>query len=506
MAEEGNEKREPEAITVSELLAPQTPNAEVSNEGPTSSDVAFGATLDIADVASIKSVDLSGQKLGRDTYRLPNITLSKDAAAGSAYLRVVWPAGVVTLKQKTDFGDGAGFVAKTEDGFKVVPLVDVSKGGTWTFTVPAILPSGDEFLFPFMLTANPDSQTLWKVQNPPEKDWLFPEDRNRIASDHKTKLMLDTGFVSLGVSRRGRYHELGATFRDDSIGMWSDEETGRYVYIVADGAGSAKYSREGSRRLIATLVDAEKGKLAANLKSELWDKDPEDAPRAVGDMLIKLSFYAVKQLGEYITEENKTRSAEPLTMRDFSTTFLIAALKKDKKGQVRIVTFSVGDGAIALFDGENVDVMCEPDGDKFSGGTRFMTMPEVWESYKNDPEGFRKQRVFYKKLDKIAAAHMTLFMMSDGVSDPKFGSDAGLHDASKWAAFSNEIDAVAFADKEPLSESADKLIEWLHFWMKGEYDDRSLFVVKDNPKYKFRKGLVKKVHKLATKIIGGEDA
>jgi len=433
---------------------------------------------------AVGSKNFEVQVIGRDMIRLPNITLSSAIEPGMSYLEVKLPQGYRLHCELEHCADGALSLIRTSEGFKVVPEVDVDKGGTWKFPVDCDDPNGTVVAVMFMLTANPDSRSLWDVKEPDQKDWIFPEDANRIASKHQTKEILNTGLMALGVSRRGRYHELGATFRDDSIGMWSDEETGRYVFMVADGAGSAQYSREGSRRVIETI----KSKLKANLKPELWDADPDKAESAVGDILVRLTAYAYTELVKYINAENANRAeGEKFVERDFSTTFLVAALKKDADGSVRIVSFSIGDGAIAVFDGEKAMLMCAPDGDKFSGGTRFVTTPDVWAAFKADRAAFCKSRVFYAKLSADEAAKMSLYLMSDGVSDPKFECDAGLNDSAKWKALDDEINKAAFAGEMSLEERADKFIEWLHFWSKGNYDDRSIFLIRNNPDYKFEK-------------------
>jgi hypothetical protein len=56
-------------------------------------------------------------------------------------------------------------------------------------------------------------------------------------------------------SRRGRSHEHAGSFRDDDFYINHCQETGWSVMLVADGAGSAVNSREGSRIAVKTAGD-----------------------------------------------------------------------------------------------------------------------------------------------------------------------------------------------------------------------------------------------------------
>lgn len=58
----------------------------------------------------------------------------------------------------------------------------------------------------------------------------------------------------VAASKRGRSHAQEAKPRDDHFKLYHDDTTNWYVMAVADGAGSAKYSREGSRIACETAV------------------------------------------------------------------------------------------------------------------------------------------------------------------------------------------------------------------------------------------------------------
>ena len=109
------------------------------------------------------------------------------------------------------------------------------------------------------LWINADPRTLWKNI---EVDWdNMPEPKYK-------KDDTDTGYVKVealpdgtpqmdivAASKRGRSHAQEGKPRDDHFKLYHDDTTNWYVIAVADGAGSAKYSREGSRIACETAVD-----------------------------------------------------------------------------------------------------------------------------------------------------------------------------------------------------------------------------------------------------------
>jgi hypothetical protein len=150
---------------------------------------------------------------------------------------------------------------------------------------------------------------------------------------------------------------------------------------------------------------------------------------------------------------------------------------------MRIVTFSIGDGAIAWYNGEESGLMCAPDGGEFSGGTRFLTTRSVWETASKDWPAFYKARVFCKRFSPEEVLKTKLFLMTDGVSDPWFETDAALHDNEAWRRFAEETlkgegeNQAGLKSGDSAEVKAAKLVKWLHFKIRGNHDDRTLIVV-----------------------------
>ncbi len=412
-----------------------------------------------------------------DHVRLPNLSLEEVSRSVSFPL----PNGIELDKYGTDkrpWMDRADLkIELVGDSLRITLRND--EPGEIEF--PVFYNHGKESLF--HLTVNPDPWSLWTMNEPTDDQIVFEADKKRLEQLHKSSIHYEDRFLSVaGASRRGRSHEHAGSFRDDDMGYWADDATGRYAFIVADGAGSAKYSREGARLAIEYLI----GKLPANLTDEQWSGDEEvlRPDGKVGRLLVALARHAFDHIADFVSKENEKHPEDKWEVRDFNTTLLIAAVKYDSSdGGMRIVTFSIGDGAIAWYNGEKSGLMCAPDGGEFSGGTRFLTTRSVWETASKDWSGFYNARVFCKKFSPEEVLKTKLFLMTDGVSDPWFETDAALHDNDAWRRFAEETlkgegeNQARLKSGDSVEVKAEKLVKWLHFKIRGNHDDRTLIVV-----------------------------
>ena len=113
--------------------------------------------------------------------------------------------------------------------------------------------------------------------------------------------------------------------------------------------------------------------------------------------------------------------------------------------------------------------MGEPVEGEYGGQTRFLTMPEVF----SDASALYR-RLRFRLVDDFSA----LFLMTDGVSDPKFETTNNLKNAEKWDALWDELTAANALTNTPDSKQA--LLEWLGFPSPGNHDDRTLLVLCGN--------------------------
>ncbi len=98
-----------------------------------------------------------------------------------------------------------------------------------------------------LFVVNPDPKSLWKVIDPPSDAPFYKK-----SIDHQS--VCRSGIHIAGASRRGRSHEHVGSFRDDDYYLNFSDVSGWSVLLVADGAGSAKYSRKAPVSFLKLLV------------------------------------------------------------------------------------------------------------------------------------------------------------------------------------------------------------------------------------------------------------
>ena len=304
-----------------------------------------------------------------------------------------------------------------------------------------------------------DPRSLWKV--------LEPEAGQAFMKSHTDQAIIDTAeYKIVAASRRGRSHEHAGTFRDDDFSITQIEQSNWSVLCVADGAGSATYSREGSR-IAAEIVQSEfqrylTASTIADLNQDLrqWQVGSQDAEtNAIAAKLnqqFHLVYYEIyKSIIEQIELQANQMAVQP---KLFSTTLLVAVIAK-LADKTFMCTFSVGDGAIAVYSENSIRLMNVPDGGEYAGQTKFLDRSIAQE--------------FASRL-KIGCFEDTqaILLMTDGISDPVFETDSGLANFDKWQKLYAELNPILQAET---AEHA--LLEWMHFFTPGHHDDRTMAVL-----------------------------
>ena len=284
----------------------------------------------------------------------------------------------------------------------------------------------------------------------------------------------------VAASVRGRSHAQEGKARDDHFSLHYDKNSEWYVMAVADGAGSAKYSRKGSEVACKTIIEHSKRLLSDNsefeesLQSWAMDRDNEEKRTKVTRYVIDIIFKGAIKAHEAVRKVAEMHPGSIL--KDYATTLMFAICKKYEFGWF-VASFWVGDGAMAIYDEktETVKLLGSPDEGEFSGQTRFLTMPEI----------FHDKDVISKRVRMTIVPDFTaLFLMTDGISDPMFETDKNLNDYSKWKEFYNKL-SVGFPEDEiggvELTDdnegSQNQLLKWLEFWSPGNHDDRTIAIL-----------------------------
>lgn len=353
-------------------------------------------------------------------------------------------------------------------------------------------------------TINPDPKSLWEDIPTDEKIEYFQTDKEceyvKVA-EKEGQLRKDIVVASL----RGRSHAHKGSPRDDHYKVMFNEESEWYILAVADGAGSAKYSRRGATIACDTVADFCNESLKNGQDFEelirKFSNDQNDVNRkAVGDKLYSLlgaaALNAAKAIEDEVIRVNKlnqdkmdeltakqkelnpnvqTQRATRVEERDYYTTLLLSICKKFEFGWF-VASFWVGDGAICIYNKENgtAKLMGVPDEGEQAGQTIFLNMKKTV---------FKDATSLYNRLRfQIEDDFTALFLMTDGVSDPKFGTDVNLNDIKKW----NELwEDLAGNNKDKCrvnltddNESAkDELLQWLNFYTDGHHDDRTIAIL-----------------------------
>jgi serine/threonine protein phosphatase PrpC len=322
----------------------------------------------------------------------------------------------------------------------------------------------------FKLIINPDPKSLWKNVESDSNDKFWKKDSETTFSSLGTRHLI----VS---SIRGRSHANVGTFREDDFSFRHLNNSEWSIVSVADGAGSAKLSREGSKiacneiiNYLTEQVDPSSWEDLDFLINEYNKSKDEIIQKKIYNFLYsilgKATFHVYQKL-------ESTANKLEISLKDLHSTLIFVLIKKYDFGYA-ILSFGVGDCPIGLINSDKTEVKLLNwlDVGDFGGGTRFITMPEIFQSEK-----------FYSRF----AFHLIndfsyLMLMTDGIYDPKFVVEANLDKIEKWREFLSDLDGnnengfkVEF---DPNNKNiTDQLSNWMEFWSTGNHDDRTLAII-----------------------------
>lgn len=332
---------------------------------------------------------------------------------------------------------------------------------------------------PFLINPNPEA--LWKDLEPPTDGpyWKGNE-------DSQTMIIGNSGKIILAASKRGRSHAHEGRFRDDHFAMKMDERTGWYFLAVADGAGSTPYSREGSRIACENMIKNTADNFAVSDEVLRLDDDTihllESGTIISAEFIERTGLYGCFHKSLYNTwtaiRDEAIRAEAKRKIQDYHTTLLFSAMKRFEDRWL-LVTYWVGDGGLAVYrpNGlEEVWVMGTPDGGEFAGQTKFFTMKDEIDA---EPIKRRMRVTVLKDFDSI-------FMMTDGITDPFFPAESNIADYAFWGEFKDNIFPKHFPGVFELGntpeQKTDALLKGLNFYTKGNHDDRTMLIVMNQDK------------------------
>ncbi|MBL0237900.1 MAG: protein phosphatase 2C domain-containing protein [Saprospiraceae bacterium] len=329
----------------------------------------------------------------------------------------------------------------------------------------------------------------------------------------------------VAASKRGRSHANVGSFRDDDFSFHFNDSTGWGAVTVADGAGSYKYSRQGSKIACDAVVEYVKTDFTNELVIELEtllikynelvnnptnieivndvlediaientndiiSELPADDTQILNDSSIEIveetlesvtnqiKGFLYKHIGTAAFNIYKKIEAFAIenkhTVKDYGSTLIFVLYKKMDFGYC-ILSFGVGDCPIAVINKEQSQsqLLNWLDVGEFGGGTRFITMPEIFQDSTK-----LMSRINFKIIDDFSY----LILMTDGIYDPKFVVEANLEKIEKWNEFIQDLqgsndDKLGVVFEANNEEIANQLSAWMDFWSAGNHDDRTLAIV-----------------------------
>ena len=317
---------------------------------------------------------------------------------------------------------------------------------------------------------NPDPKSLWKNIPSNRDDPYWKEDDLAVVSELGDKHIVVA-------SKRGRSHANVGSFRDDDFAFKYFEQTGWSVIAVADGAGSAKLSRKGSAIACSAVIDYFTENLAGTAFADFDILLKEHNDQMTADTQKKLSHFVYNNLGQAALNVHKKlddfANNISIPIKDLHSTLIFVLIKKYDFGYA-VLSFGVGDCPIGLLnkDMSEIWLMNWLDVGEFGGGTRFITMPEIFKSDKFST------RFGYKLVNDFSY----LALMTDGIYDPKFVVEANLEKIDSWKTFIEDLKGentegikVDFSTEN--KHVAEQLSSWMDFWSAGNHDDRTLAIV-----------------------------
>ncbi len=406
---------------------------------------------------------------GSPRLRLPNAKLRKPEPVEADFSTLKdWSdlAGLMPQKAHIEFSWGTVdiegshiSVNPTEPGEYIIPIPACVAGRTETALV--------------QLTVNPNpDKLLQKEIDPPQDAPYFKEN----AAVFSANTDVFPGHI-FGVSRRGQSHAMEGSFRDDDFRIDTIPEKGVCLFAVADGAGSAKYARQGSKIAVSVAID----KMRKLLNDSCWNSEEGfKETGAIGLALSRAAWESLNAIKQEVAARIADQSVGDVTVHDYNTTLLLSAVKMLPEGKLQIASFAIGDGAIAWWGKNQFALLSEPDSGEYSSETYFLTTDRVWQLARSDREAdreaFLKARVKVLSIDSEQARCGSLMLMTDGVSDPFFPAPSDLSNPETWRKFlEEEIRGAAKIgrDEPPTKDVEERLVSWVNFRKRGHFDDRT---------------------------------
>ena len=311
-----------------------------------------------------------------------------------------------------------------------------------------------------VLSILPDPRSLWIAQ-PSDPQALFAK------PDSQHHALTYAGLRAVCASQRGRAHAQAGGQREDEALVAAIEGQDWLLAVVADGAGSAALSQEGSRlacTCIAAHLQSQDAQVWRDLEAafQAWRASPSAECNATIAARLQALLQDALTHAIHAIRDAAAQAAQP--EKAFATTLSLALVHPMAQGGYAIAAWGVGDGPVVLLDPSGrPDVLHMPEEGEYGGQTNFLPHSEALHTLPDIV-----QRTTWRILPRFQA----IVLMSDGVYDPFFQGRNHLWHTDNWH--------TLWQQWQPLLASEDPsaaLLTWLDFWSRGNHDDRSIALI-----------------------------
>jgi hypothetical protein len=155
-----------------------------------------------------------------------------------------------------------------------------------------------------------------------------------------------------GGSIRGRSHEKEGKPCQDCYATWRSKNKKLAGISLSDGAGSSSFSQIGARYCTKAIIEY----VEANFEHIFAD------PTIAGKVIIKYLLIGLKEIC----------SASNLNIGDLASTLLFAFVRRKHK-ITQYLAGHIGDGAIIIGEGKDINLLSKPERGEYANSTFFIT-------------------------------------------------------------------------------------------------------------------------------------